>query len=467
MAKQRHNIDSYFRQHLPDYEATQSSGNWDLLNHLLNEQEQKRKNRKWIVLFLSLALILSGSWFVYHLTQQRSSSTIQDGLTNAQQLPGDSPEKPNGETSEALNPVKQIEQPSVPTTESRQLMETGFSERENKVNTDHEKPIQNKNKRNEAFRSGQKTDIQMSPKSIIPHGAPNSALPIVESSQSEISISNAESLDIETQNVSTSRDSIQLQEKESLNKINNPQEAGITKAFLFDSSYVTSLSNDSSALKVDTQLQVSTNVDPIIPTDDVKNFNVSTGVNVYNTSEAFTNNKNIAALIGVEYTFHLAPRWSVGLGAWYSPQGGYSLKDTTTQETYFFDHVVSQQAIHINRLHKLYFPLSIYHKLSNAHLIGVGIQPAYLLNTWGNYIEIQHTTTSNSRSEDTNVNGYMDGIKPVTFAMHLAYKYKLSKSLDFGLRLSRELTGAFEREYFFGINTKPSWSAQALIHFNF
>jgi len=90
-----------------------------------------------------------------------------------------------------------------------------------------------------------------------------------------------------------------------------------------------------------------------------------------------------------------------------------------------------------------------------------------LLNTSANYVEIQHSTTSNSTSQENNVSGYMDGIKPVNFAMHVAYKYKLSKRLDFGLRLSHELTGAFEREYFYGINTKPSWGLQALIHFNF
>ena len=468
MAKPRRNIDYFFKQHLPDYEAPNSAGNWDLLNHLLNEQERKRKNRKWIAAVLSLALILSGSWFVYHHTQQRSGSTIKDGLTNAQQLPVDSPAKRNEKTSGALNSVKKINEPSPPSNEGTQLIESEFKRIDSKVNPDNEKPIQNKYKRNGAFKSGPLGNKDVSSKAVTQTDPINHTSLIVDSFQSTIHISNPDPLNIETQTAATIKDSIRLQDKDSSNTIITDQEIRTINPFLFDSTYVASLRNDSSPLKIDTQLQESGNVQPIIPIDaDDKNFNISSGMNVYNTSEAFTNNKNIAPLIGLEYTFHLTSRWSVGLGAWYSPQGGFSLKDTATQETYFFDHVVSQQAIHIDRLHKLYFPLSIYYKLSNAHLMGIGIQPSYLLNTTGNYIEIQHTTTSNSRSEDTNVNGYMDGIKPVTLAMHVVYKYKLSKRLDIGLRLSHELTSAFEREYFYGVNTKPSWGLQALLHFNF
>ena len=468
MAKPRHNIDYFFKQHLPDYEASNSTGNWDLLNHLINEQERKRKNRKWIAVILGLVLLLSGIWFVYHFTQQSSSSTIKSGITNTQQLPVDSPEKRNGETSEVLNSVKKIDESSPPSNEGTQLIESEFKGIDSKVNTDTEKPIQNKYKRNDAFKNGPIGSQDVSSKAVIQPDPINRTSPIVDSSQSKIHISNPDPLSIETQTVVIFKDSIRLQEKDSLNTIKTDQEIRITNPFLFDSTYVASLPNDSSPHKIDTQLQEMGNVQPIIPIDaDDKNFNISSGVNVYNTSEAFINNKNIAPLIVLEYTFHLASRLSVGLGAWYSPQGGFSLKDTATQETYFFDHVVSQQAIHIDRLHKLYFPLSIYYKLSNAHLMGIGIQPSYLLNTTGNYIEIQHTTTSNSRSEDTNVKGYMDGIKPVTLAMHVTYKYKLSKRLDMGLRLSHELTSAFEREYFYGVNTKPSWGLQALLHFNF
>lgn len=490
MAKQRHNIDHFFRQYLPDYEASKSIGNWDLLNHLLNEQERKRRNRKWLVIFLSIAIMLSGSWLAFILIQKEANTliksaitTLHDSSTSNEKQNKEVVKKENSETVEEQNnetvkehkSVKENRESLLLSTESKQLIEPGTDKTYTKNNREQGKTPHQRDNRKNSLSNVHQARNEMFSNRLIQQYPINDTFTIADSLHNHNLISHAASLsDQENHNRSADslhvqqKDSIHIQQKDSIETMNAEHQITITTPTFFDSTSFSADHSEPSPIKIDTQLQQSAEVFPIIPTEGVaKNFNINSGVNVYNTSESFTNNKNIAPFIGLEYSFLLAQRWSIGLGAWYSPQGGYSLNDTATQETYFFDHIVSQQAIHINRLHKLYFPLSIYYKLSDAHTIGIGIQPTYLLTTTGNYIEIHHTTTSNSRSEDNNVNGYMDGIKPVTVAMHVAYKYKLTKSLDLGLRFSQEITGAFERAYFYGINTNPSWGMQAIIHFNF
>lgn len=466
MAKPRHNIDFFFRQHLPDYEASNSTGNWDLLNHLLNEQERKRKNRKWLVLLLSFSALLFFMWMAIKSDKFESSPGLTKGIDQT-------PNTTAHTGVEILNkePEESIQSLQDPQNQGREIASNQILlNSTNKIGSERTpEVVSEKNNSQVIVQEHQdklKAEQVTNPDITISVTSPQTDLIDGNDVRAVVEISDTIAANFPNSNLAD--DSLRtinlhggvfITQEES----NNPDGASADSTPVNSGTLdILTLANvDSPIVELNNQDQITVAEPSFFP------FNVHAGVNYYNTSEAFANNGNLAPLFGIEYTHKLSQRWLLGIGAWYSPQGGYQLKDTATQETYFFDHVVSQQAIHINRLHKLYFPISIYFKLSNAHLIGIGIQPSYLLTTTGNYIEIQHSTTSNSRSEDYNVKGYMDGIKPLNFAMHVAYKYKLSKRLDFGLRLSHELTSAYEREYFYGINTKPSWGLQALIHFNF
>src|SRR5687768_8444921 len=466
MAKPRHHIDYLFRQHLPDYEATNSTGNWDLLNHMLNEQERKRRNRKWFLLILSFSALLFLSWMAIKSDKTELATGQTKGIaqkSNTTERPDDGIlNKKREENIESLqDSVSRNQQISSPQTLLNFI---------DKIEAEKTPDIVLENNNSKAIVPDHDAKVKAE-QSINPGIAINDNSPRIDLIDSNVlkpattikdtlarTLPNAHRPDDSLHKVNHHTAVSTLQEERN-NLHGSSADSVPLNAGTPDS--LTLANVDSPIVELNSPDQITVAEPTFYP------FNVYAGVNNYNTSEAFTSKRNFAPLIGIEYTHRFSQRWLIGMGAWYSPQGGYKLKDTSTQETFFFDHVVSQQAIHIHRLHKLYFPLSIYYKLSNAHVMGIGIQPSYLLNTTGNYIEIHHSTTSNSRSEDTNVNGYIDGIKPVTFAMHVAYKYKLSKSLDFGVRLSHELTSAYESEYFYGINTKPTWGLQAQIHFNF
>lgn len=147
----------------------------------------------------------------------------------------------------------------------------------------------------------------------------------------------------------------------------------------------------------------------------------------------------------------------------YSLQGGYNLNDTVRQESYFLDKNVSQQSIQIYRLHKLYFPLTLYYTLAKRHSVLCAIQASYLVNTNGNYSEINTISGVTTGSQKNNVKGYMDGIKSTNISLSLGYKFSLSKRFGLSARFTRELTGSYSKEFFYGVNTKPTSSLQAFL----
>src|SRR5258705_7124296 len=73
MAKKNHNLDNFFREQLSGYEAQEKKGNWQVLNHLLDARERKRK-MAWRILFGSLFLVcLFSGYFIFTPGNKESS----------------------------------------------------------------------------------------------------------------------------------------------------------------------------------------------------------------------------------------------------------------------------------------------------------------------------------------------------------------------------------------------------------
>src|ERR1044072_4388181 len=65
MAKKNLNMDNFFRKKLSGYEAPELKGNWQLLNHLLDARE-RRKRMAWKIFFGSLFLVcLLVGYFIF------------------------------------------------------------------------------------------------------------------------------------------------------------------------------------------------------------------------------------------------------------------------------------------------------------------------------------------------------------------------------------------------------------------
>lgn len=60
MKNKRQGMDNFFREKISGFELSEKKSNWELLNHLLNEQERKKKKRKWVFLICFILMLSSG-----------------------------------------------------------------------------------------------------------------------------------------------------------------------------------------------------------------------------------------------------------------------------------------------------------------------------------------------------------------------------------------------------------------------
>ncbi|MBA2515157.1 MAG: outer membrane beta-barrel protein, partial [Solirubrobacterales bacterium] len=233
-----------------------------------------------------------------------------------------------------------------------------------------------------------------------------------------------------------------------------------------DSLVTVSISNNDSlnvVLKNDTVSDVAAKEEIPMQTDFL-NWNVYAGINIYNaTNTSLFSQQNISPIIGLEFMYSISPHFNVGLGSLYTLQGGYQLSDTATQETYFLDKNVSQEIIQIRQLHKLYFPLTLYYSIAKRHTVSAAVQLSSLLNTNGDYTEINKISDHTTFTQINDVKGYTDGIKPINVAVSLGYKFLLSTNFDLSARITQELKDSYTSGYFYGAASKPSLSFQTFL----
>jgi hypothetical protein len=65
MAKNNHNLDNFFREKLSGYESPGKTGNWQLMNHLLEEKHRRRKMLKRFFLGMVLLVAVLSSYFIF------------------------------------------------------------------------------------------------------------------------------------------------------------------------------------------------------------------------------------------------------------------------------------------------------------------------------------------------------------------------------------------------------------------
>ncbi len=498
MAKKRQDLDKLFRENLSDYELSGRQGNWDLLSHLLTEQERKRKNRRWLFFFFLFAVLVAGSWIVIHTNEQASNTVIEQisssNSENTDQTiptplmrnePGPDSSKmehhnQNLDSNNTIQPVSSLS--SKKTLPEHQINKSAKSAPSNFKQNFPKKKLKAEGLHTNLNAQGNTETTQPEPVSLHTqiYDSETERLkqsqPYIQSRPSVITdLSQPEILNqipvsaTPTESISDTEVEALIGDTDSSAIQQNNQPTIQSEKTISDMVMSEVIKLDSFGfIIVDSTLITSSNPEEILPVfQEFKHFNIQAGVNLYQTSDVWINELQAAPAFGMEYRYPISPKWIVGVGAGYSPEGGYHLHDTATQETYFFDHIISQQAIQIKKLHKFYFPLSVYYQLSPKHSLAAGPQLTYLLNTSSDYSEIQHTTTSNMTSTESNVKGYMDGLKPITLGITLGYRYKITNRFDASARYTQQITSAYINEYFDGINTKPSGSVQFLIHYNF
>lgn len=438
MAKKRSDIDSLFRSNVSDYELSETKDNWELLNHLLNEQDRKKKNRKLILFFFSFFIILSTGLFIFLPSKEKKEKEIVSPANSNAITKSPSDSNPPVNNKITKNKVQETNHTTIPSQSEEKNTKQNLP-------TSVIKPSTTASNSNIVQPINTNAEI-----TLIQHpetAAPDSNITVL----SEIEISKSVVLDLAN---SKSNDSI------------------TGTVFVNETANQNSVDNDSINIKANNDSLIATaknnsSVDSTtkkLPLSQSFGINFFAGLNIYSTSNATNSNQeHISPLIGLEFLHSLTSHFSIGLGGLYSLQGGYHLSDTASKENYFLEQNTSQQTIQIHKLHKLYFPLTFYYAIAPKHSVSAGVQLSYLVNTIGDYTETNKVSGTATVSNKNNVTGYMDGIKSTNYAVSLGYKYSLSKTFECSTRITRELLDSYTQEYFYGIDTKPSFSFQAFL----
>ncbi|HKR06303.1 MAG TPA: hypothetical protein VJY62_16830 [Bacteroidia bacterium] len=458
MEKKRRNIDNFFRENLSDFELSKKEGNWELLNHLLNEQERKKKKRRWFFLIFCFLIMLTSGLLV--LLPGKKSTENTNGSTGQINTPVPAENNSfNNKTDKSIttNAPGKNEIDKDTKNDSAQRKSENTSLVNEKKNTSHTIAV-----KKEMTRSA------IAGNSITEHSPIIKAEINLTLHQPNISLNDSAKTEIEQISYSEPLVQSESQAGDSANANSSAQQTNNTGLIPSDSILTKSAGSDSlTATSKNNSPADSSITKPVPPKESFLNFNFYAGLNIYSTSSAFTNKENVSVIGGLEVMHPLSSKFSISLTGLYSLQGGYHLDDTAiaTQKTYFLDvnENISEQTIQIRQLYKLYFPLSIYYSVTKRHALSGAIQWSYLVNTNGNYTERNLTSGITNESQKNNVKGYMDGIKSTNFAVTLGYQFRLSETFDISTRITRELTEGYVKGYFYGVNTNPSWTFQTFL----
>jgi len=458
MEKKRQNLDNFFREKLSEFELSKKEGNWELLNHLLNEQERKKKNRKWFFLIFGFLILLTGGLFIM-LPVKKSMENIKNSIgQSSTSAPAESNSIKN-KTGKSTAPVSSNKNETGKEATNNVEYETSenTSVVNDKANSSHIIEVEKETARPVA-----------TPDSVTEHSAIIQA-EINLAQQPNISPGDSAEPGVEQVSQPESPAVYPTRAGDSASAYTSAQQQASNDSMISsDSTITTSVVSDSLAvITKDNSPADSASAKPDTVKRNFLSFNFYAGVNIYSTSSAFTNKENISPIAGLELTHPLSSKFSIGLAGLYSLQGGYHLEDSVkvSQQTYFLDvkEDVYEQTIQIRQLHKLYFPLALYYTVAGRHSLSAAFQYSYLLNTSGIYTEKNTIAGITNESQKNNVKGYMDGIKSTNMAVSLGYRYRLSKTFDFSTHITRELTEAYIKDYFYGVNTNPSWTFQTFL----
>jgi hypothetical protein len=468
MAK-KNNLDNFFREKLSGYETPERKGNWQLLNHLLEERERRRR-MAWRIFFGSLFLVFLFVGYMIFIPGNKENKSVAVSSKNpGSATPAASVTKPAQNESSSNATTSAIENNT-----TAKASAGNSSENENKNVTVTPKniaeavPDNNQKATEKSTTAKQRKNIVQVTKRKKEKAAVAANKNKEHSTPANVDLNLSKKEDVTSPNVNIKAGEEKITTPEAaVNNISaEAKDSAVANQPVAEASVPDSVVN----APADTLPKVA-----IKDSSKTKNnnsnvafLNIHAGLNLYRTqSQTLSDERHISPLVGIELMYPLSQRFSAGVGAVYSLQAGYHLSDTSTQVTYFLEKNVSQQVILIRKQHRLYVPLTLYYNLSDKHTVSCGVQWSYLVNTVGDYTESQTTLGTTTQSKKDNVKGYMDGIKSSAVSLSVGYRYSLSKRFDISVRAVQDLSDSYIPQYFYGVNIDPSWSLQTFVSVKF
>ncbi|MEO5675558.1 MAG: hypothetical protein ABIQ74_13025 [Chitinophagales bacterium] len=455
MADKLPDLDNFFRENISDYELYSKKGNWEMLNNLLDDQNRKKK-RTYILFFLiSFLLLFTGGLVIVFPSgeKKQSANAIKETSVDIIQSPSETPAEHAivDSSAGAFQPDN---------NEKNHAAENKFQ----KLSNDHDFYPEKKRNHNPGLIQH---PVRANPAIAANGKSPAEIHPEIDNHQYRQKVVDSIGPVMTELKISEPVSAIHFEAKKISSEITMDTAYDISKnSRAYDS--ITTKPDSSAAMKIPENNKSASDTSLLKPVITLKtrflNLNFYAGLNSYSTSSgSLKKEQNIAPLIGLELMLSFNSKFAVGLGAIYSPQGGYHLTDSAREVSYFLNKNISEQTIQIHRLHQVYFPLTLYYSIAARHSASGGVQLSYLVNTIGDFTELNIVSESTTQMQKNNVSGYMDGINSTNVSVSLGYKFSPAKRLDLCARATRELSPSYDSEYFNGVAANPAWSFQTFL----
>jgi len=148
---------------------------------------------------------------------------------------------------------------------------------------------------------------------------------------------------------------------------------------------------------------------------------------IYNNSA-----KEFSPIIGVGFEKRFKnKKYSLMFEVLYTRSKGHSLIKSQINTSYFLNKEINITTVKTQEIDLLRIPVLFKYSLKRHSFI-TGIFASYLLNTNSELTEIIQSTSLNS-FKASNVKGYRDGLKDISYGFTLGYTYGFSNQFDMGI----------------------------------
>lgn len=419
MGKDKISLDELFKKKLGDLDSASSSKNWEEMEKMLDNQD--RRKRKGYFFFASLGilglLILTA---VFYCALKDDKKTVLPSVENSNEVrrnervgkeTGKNPDELSSVNTQAPEGEASIEQKdnvksAIDLENSNDQIKTSVNKKKNlKVRKNNELMIQVRDQ-NIAFHSKNNTEEAKKEK---------------EDAVSERNNHHNTAVLSKEQNAGNSQYSLT-----GLNLIP-------AKQFLQDSEN-TGLLTSGDLFKANDSLLVKTKSKVGV----FLNAGLAYGLHTSSFHPEFG--------VNINYQFH--PKIAFDLSVLYSSEGKFLLTDSGVQRAYFLNKESHEEFIELHKFKYIHVPLQVQYNFYKGHWIQAGAGISYVLDSKGDYREIQVSGQNQLTRNETNVTGYMDGVNQLNYFLSAGYLLDLNQHFRLGAGYRYGLNSLIKKDVF-------------------
>jgi len=138
---------------------------------------------------------------------------------------------------------------------------------------------------------------------------------------------------------------------------------------------------------------------------------------------------SLQPLFGIGFNYQLNSSIRIALAVQYANEGKLELTDSSMQVNYFLTKESKQETIVLHKLNCLSIPFTVRYEFLHGHELEAGAGLSFVLNSKGDFREVQSIGAADAIHENNNVSGYLDGIEQTNYFLTAGYQMQFSPRL--------------------------------------